>query len=96
MKKKTKTANDRVAEVVRIAEQLRDHDIYDVVAKELRSKWEDFIRDGATSSGSVFVESLDRYVDYQFSTKADSYVRLRRKLQSGRPIFFSPRDSTNT
>lgn len=71
-----KTLEHRLSECQRITSQLRDFDVYKD-CKELVPKMNDFVRDGVTSSGRIFLHDAGRYLEYQFSQRNDSFVVLR-------------------
>lgn len=71
-----KKRQQRLDECLRIAMQLKEYGIYDIASLKLRSKWSAFVKDGVTSSGTVFIEPLNRHMDYQFSTRVPSFVKL--------------------
>lgn len=75
-----KPKGERVAEIVKIRQQLRDHDMDDLEDfDKLKECMTRFVESGESENGTMWAPTLGRKVYYQFSArdKQQTYVRLK-------------------
>ena len=75
-----KTLQERLDEILTIRKKIRDlgigTDNVPAIAKVF-SRMNDFVKEGVTWSGSVYLEEIERWMDVMLSTKRPSEVTLR-------------------